>query len=198
MIRLDPNLLRVGAMTLAAGLGAYAVRGWDGVARGLAVAADLLVMVGPAVVAGLALAAALRVLVPPGVLARWMGAESGARGLLLASLAGLIMPGGPLAAFPVVLVLAQAGADRGALITFVLSWALNGFQRIVIWELPVLGADFALLRFLVGLPLPFIAGWVARRLPIRWTLEDAPARGTRASDSPRGTRALDEPRGKQP
>jgi 3-oxoacyl-[acyl-carrier protein] reductase len=88
MIRLDPNLLRVGAMTLAAGLGAYAVRGWDGVARGLAVAADLLVMVGPAVVAGLALAAALRVLVPPGVLARWMGAESGARGLLLASLAG--------------------------------------------------------------------------------------------------------------
>jgi hypothetical protein len=34
---------------------------------------------------------------------------------------------------------------------------------------PLLGADFALLRFLCGLPLSVIAGAVARRIPIAWT-----------------------------
>jgi uncharacterized membrane protein YraQ (UPF0718 family) len=97
-----------------------------------------------------------------------MGAESGTRGLLVATLCGMAMPGGPMAAFPLVLVLAQAGADRGALIAFVTAWALNGFQRVLVWEVPLLGADFALLRFLCGLPLGVLAGLLARRVPIAW------------------------------
>jgi uncharacterized membrane protein YraQ (UPF0718 family) len=98
-----------------------------------------------------------------------MGAESGWRGLAIASLAGIATPGGPIAAFPLVLVLAQAGADRGALVAFTTAWALNGFQRILVWEVPLLGPEFALLRFLAGLPLPLLAGWIARLLPIAWT-----------------------------
>jgi uncharacterized membrane protein YraQ (UPF0718 family) len=116
-------------------------------------------------------------------MARWMGPASGMTGLALATLAGIATPGGPMAAFPLVLVLAQAGADRGAVIAFILSWALNGFARILIWEVPVLGPDFTLLRFLCGLPLPLLAGWIARRLPIAWTPEDSPGL---ASASARG------------
>lgn len=174
MLRRNLTLIIVALMTLASGLAAFALHGWPAVWRGVDAGWALLQMVAPAVVCGLVLSAALRQLVPPGALARWMGSESGLRGLVVATAAGLAMPGGPIAAFPVVLVLAQAGADRGALIAFVLSWALNGFQRIVIWELPVLGPDFAILRFLVGLPLPLIAGLIARRLPLSWTLADAP------------------------
>ncbi|HYF06891.1 MAG TPA: hypothetical protein VD970_04675, partial [Acetobacteraceae bacterium] len=78
-------------------------------------------------------------------------------------------PGGPMAAFPLVLVLAGAGADRGTLIAFISAWTLNGFQRVLVYEAPLLGVDFALLRLIASLPVPILIGWIARRVPIAWT-----------------------------
>jgi uncharacterized membrane protein YraQ (UPF0718 family) len=146
-----------------------ATQGPAAVDEALAKAWPLLLAVLPAMLAGLLLAGSLKQLIPPGALAQWMGADSGWRGLLVASGAGLLTPGGPMAAFPLVLVLARAGADRGALICYIISWGLNGLQRILVWEVPLLGADFAILRLLCGLPLGILAGLIARRLPIPWT-----------------------------
>jgi uncharacterized membrane protein YraQ (UPF0718 family) len=174
MFRRNATFLVISALTLASGTAVLLLRGRAAALHALQATWDLMLTVLPSILGGLLLSAALRRLVPPGALARWMGAESGLRGLLVATAAGMAMPGGPVAAFPVVLVLAQAGADRGALIAFVLAWSLNGFQRVVVWELPILGFDFALLRFLCGLPLPVLAGLFARWLPIRWTPADAP------------------------
>ena len=129
---------------------------------------ELFVFILPSLLAGLLLAAALRQLVSPGALARWMGAESGWAGLAVATLAGTLTPGGPMAAFPLVLVLAGAGADRGALVAYILSWSLNGFQKLLVYEMPLLGPDFAIMRTLLTLPMPMLAGYVARRLPIAW------------------------------
>ena len=61
-----------------------------------------------------------------------------------------------------------AGADRGALVAFILAWSLNGFQKLLVYEAPLLGLDFALLRTLITFPMPMIAGWLARRVPIAW------------------------------
>ena len=121
-----------------------------------------------AVIAVLLLAAALRQLLSPDALARLMGAESGIFGLFIATLVGTLSPGGPMAAFPLVLVLAGAGADRGALVAFILAWSLNGFQKLLVYEAPLLGLDFAMLRTLITFPMPMIAGWIARRVPIAW------------------------------
>lgn len=185
MLRRNATFLVIAALTLSAATAVWQLRGQAAVVHALLATWDLLVVVLPSILAGLLLSAALRQLVPPGALARWMGAESGLRGLLVATAAGMVMPGGPMAAFPVVLVLAQAGADRGALIAFVLAWSLNGFQRILVWELPILGPDFALLRLLCGLVLPLLAGQAARWLPIRWTPADAPGlQGTRPGPTP--------------
>jgi uncharacterized membrane protein YraQ (UPF0718 family) len=175
MLRRNLTLIMIIGMTLASALAVLLLRGPAAFEHALGAAGGLMLVVLPAVLCGLLLSAALRQLVPPGALARWMGAESGLRGLLVGTAAGMAMPGGPIAAFPVVIVLAQAGADRGALIAFVMAWALNGFQRILVWELPVLGADFALLRLLSGIALPVLGGFLARRLPIAWTIDDAPA-----------------------
>ncbi|MBU8544975.1 MULTISPECIES: hypothetical protein [Roseomonadaceae] len=174
MLRRNATFLVISALTLCSAIAVALLRGMGAVWHALDATWDLILTVLPSIIGGLLLSAALRQLVPPGALARWMGAESGIRGLLVATAAGMAMPGGPVAAFPVVLVLAQAGADRGALIAFVLAWSLNGFQRIVVWELPILGADFALLRLICGLPLPVLAGLFARWLPIRWDPADAP------------------------
>lgn len=174
MIRRHLTFFVICALTLCSGSAVAWLHGMEAVRRALGMSWTLIVTILPSILGGLLLSAALRQLVPPGALARWMGAESGLRGLLVATVAGMAMPGGPVAAFPVVLVLAQAGADRGAVIAFILAWALNGFQRILVWEWPILGGDFALLRLICGLPMPVLAGLIARWLPIRWAAEDAP------------------------
>ncbi|MFC7476810.1 permease [Dankookia sp. GCM10030260] len=178
-LRRHSSLLVILSIGLVSGSLVWVLHGPEAFRRALGVAFDVFLTVLPALLAGLLLAGSLKQLVPPGALAKWMGAESGTRGLLVATLCGMAMPGGPMAAFPLVLVLAQAGADRGALIAFIVAWALNGFQRVLVWEVPLLGADFALLRFLCGLPLSVVAGAVARRIPIAW-VPPGTSSGTRA------------------
>jgi uncharacterized membrane protein YraQ (UPF0718 family) len=168
LLRRHATLLGLLAVAILAGGLVLGLQGRDAFAAALGGAGGVLLAVLPALVAGLLLAGSLGQLVAPGALAAWMGAEAGWRGLLVASLAGVATPGGPMAAFPLVLVLARAGADRGALVCFVVSWSLNGLQRVLVWEVPLLGADFALLRFLCGLPLGVLAGLLARRVPIAW------------------------------
>ena len=55
------------------------------------------------------------------------------------------------------------------LIAYAGGWALLGVQRILIWELHLLGPDFAITRYLISIPLPILAALLARR--IRFDLE---------------------------
>jgi hypothetical protein len=54
------------------------------------------------------------------------------------------------------------GADAGAVVTFIVSWTLIGYTRALIWELPFFGSDFVIWRIVQALPLPIIAGLLAR------------------------------------
>ena len=49
-----------------------------------------------------------------------------------------------------------AGADAGALIAFIASWSLLGFNRLIVWELPLLGVEFTAIRYVACLPLPIL------------------------------------------
>jgi uncharacterized membrane protein YraQ (UPF0718 family) len=163
--RRHANLLFILGLCAASALACFALKGTEGLINGLARARDLAAVILPVILPALLLAGLVQAGVARERITRWLGAQSGLRGLLLATLAGIATPGGPMAAFPLVLALAAGGADRGALIAYVTAWALNGFSRILVWELPVLGPEFAALRFLASLPLPVIAGLIARRLP---------------------------------
>jgi len=162
------SILVVASLSAASGLACWAIKGSDGVAQALAVAWGLFLTILPVLGAALLLAGFVQAGVAKETIARWLGAESGLSGLAIATLAGAATPGGPMAAFPLVLALAAGGADRGALIAYVTAWSLNGFQRILVWEVPILGPEFAALRFVASLPLPLVAGLLARRLP-GWT-----------------------------
>lgn len=162
------SLIVVAALSAASGLACWIIKGNDGVAQALAIAWSLALTILPVLGAALLLAGFVQAGVAKEMIGRWLGAESGFRGLVVATLVGAATPGGPMAAFPLVLALAAGGADRGALIAYVTAWSLNGFQRILIWEIPILGPEFALLRFAASLPLPILAGLMARRLPA-WT-----------------------------
>jgi uncharacterized membrane protein YraQ (UPF0718 family) len=96
------------------------------------------------------------------VIRRWVGTESGVKGILIATIAGIIMPGGPFAIFPIAGAFVAVGADVSAAITLITSWTLLGINRAVVWEMPFFGIEFVGWRTLAALPLPIIVGLTAR------------------------------------
>ena len=132
---------------------------------------DLFIDILPKVLAACLIAAFVAVLMPREVVLRWVGAEFGFLGLVIATIAGIIVPGGPITVFPIAAAFVAIGADVGATIAFVTSWTLLGYGRALVWELPFFGIDFMLWRGLVALPLPVVAGllgrWIADLFPIR-------------------------------
>ncbi|HUD96452.1 MAG TPA: hypothetical protein VMO24_02845 [Woeseiaceae bacterium] len=154
----------------------YAVLGADAFATGAERDKEWLFDLLPRVIAAQVAAGFIWVLVPRDKMTALVQRNSGGRGLLLAMFAGLIMPGGPASAFAFLAILAAAGADRGILVTYITSWALLGIQRIVVWDIPFMGMEFSLLRFVISVPLPIVAGLIARRLPYATTIENDPAK----------------------
>ena len=72
-----------------------------------------------------------------------------------------LIPGGPYASFPLVLTFLKAGAGPAQMVALITSWAVLAFHRVVMWEVPVLGARFALIRTLASVGLPLLAGLLA-------------------------------------
>jgi uncharacterized membrane protein YraQ (UPF0718 family) len=116
------------------------------------------------VAAGCLIGAFLARLLPRELVAKWIGAESGFVGLVIATLLGAALPGGPVTIYPVASALLLVGADIGATIAFITSWTLIGYTRALVWEIPFFGLDFVIWRTLISLPLPVITGLLARLL----------------------------------
>ncbi len=111
------------------------------------------------------IAAFVQVLLSRDKVARYVGETAGDKAIYIGTVAGGLTPGGPMTSFPLVQSLQQAGTGRPALVAYVTSWSTMGFQRILNWELPLLGPDLTLLRLAASLPLPIIAGFTSRLLP---------------------------------
>lgn len=116
----------------------------------------------PKVLAGCLIGAFVTLVLPRELVARWVGHESGFPGLLIAAFFGFILPGGPITIYPVAGAFLVMGADAGAVVTFIVSWTLIGYNRALVWELPFFGYDFVIWRIVEALPLPIIAGLLAR------------------------------------
>ena len=154
-------------IAIAVVVGAVVVYWRDGQARFLEILfSDLTLFVDilPKVLAACLIAAFVAVLMPRAVVVRWVGAESGWLGIIIATLAGAICPGGPITIFPIAAAFVAIGADTGAAIAFITSWTLLGYARILVWELPFFGGEFVIWRTVISLPLPIVAGFLARFL----------------------------------
>src|SRR6266702_7879527 len=112
----------------------------------------------PKMAAGCLVSAFVTRLLPREVVARLVGTESGMLGLLIATLMGAALPGGPLTIYPVAGAFLVLGADAGTAIAFITAWNLLGYNRALIWEMPFFGPEFVGWRIIVALPLPILAG----------------------------------------
>ncbi len=100
-------------------------------------------------------------LIPTDIIVRYLGSGSGVTGIIVGSLAGLMIPSGPVIAFATAAALAAGGASVPALIAFLTGWSVFAAHRVIIFEIPLLGSHFVRLRMLSVLPLPILAGCVA-------------------------------------
>ena len=156
----------VAGLTVSSGVACYMIKGPEAFFATFKTDLELVALIVPRLGAALLIAAAIQVLLPRDKVARWLGDEAGLKGMVLATGAGMVTPGGPMTSFPVVNALHEAGTGRRALVAYLTSWSTQGFQRILMWELPLMGFEFATFRFLVSLPLPIIAGVISRYVPI--------------------------------
>lgn len=124
----------------------------------------------PVFAVALPMAALLAELIPADAAVGWIGPDSGIGGILLASFAGGLLPGGPFVTFPLVLAFAKAGAGVPQMAALVTGWSVFALHRIISWEAPLLGWRFVALRLLAAFPLPVAAGLLAdaavRLLPV--------------------------------
>ena len=169
----DVGLLVVASVAITAGALCYALKGPDVFLATLQDDLGLLLSILPKVLAGVLLSGLLRVLLPQDKVARWMGARSGLRGLVLAGLAGALLPGGPMMAFPLTVALGAAGADIGTATAFIAGWGLLNVQRTLVWEMSFFTHDFVYLRYGLSLLVPVLLGLAARLVFGRAKIEDA-------------------------
>ena len=114
----------------------------------------------PRLIPALILAGLLQVLVPQETVARYFGRAGGMKAILVASLAGVLTPGGPMISVPLMVVLANSGAGLPSLVAYMTAWSLFGVQRIIAWEAPLLGWKFVAVRVIPSLIFPVVAGWL--------------------------------------
>lgn len=150
---------------LVTGIACYFVFGADAFRTALAEDATLVGFLVPKLGAAVLIAAFVQALVPARFFARHMGHDAGLKGMAIASAAGTVTPGGPMTSFPLVTLLRDSGTGIGALVTYVTAWTTTGLQRVFMWELPLMGPEFAIVRFLASTPLGIIAGILARLFP---------------------------------
>ena len=94
---------------------------------------------------------------------RWLGQDSGIKGILLACLGGGLIPGGPYAYYPIANALLNSGAGLGVLIAFVTAKNLWSVSRIPL-EIAILGTTITIRRYLITFLIPPIIGYLSDRL----------------------------------
>ncbi|HSH40671.1 MAG TPA: hypothetical protein VK973_00925 [Arenicellales bacterium] len=147
---------------MLAGLALYAqLRQPDAHGVAMARGRDQLRALAPRIPFALVAAECLGRLLPREHVAAWLGADAGLPGIVIGSVVGWLLPGGPMVAFPLAIALSRAGAEQAPLVALITAWALLAINRTLLFEVPLMGTRFTLARIAVSAPLPVLAGVLA-------------------------------------
>ncbi|HPG24714.1 MAG: hypothetical protein H6748_20935 [Spirochaetaceae bacterium] len=159
---LDQNFWIVFGLLCVLAVVAFVRGGAPLVGEGLGSGARLFARMGLVLFLSFLVAGLAETLLPRAWISSALGEDSGWKGLLLASAAGIVTPAGPFVSMPLAVGMLRAGASPAAVVTFLAAWALLAMHRLIAWEIPFLGAPFAITRWLLCLLLPVAVGAVAR------------------------------------
>jgi len=127
---------------------------------GLKSTLNMTVQILPLLIFAFVVAGMVQVLLPQELISRWIGAESGLRGIFIGTIAGAFAPGGPYVSLPIAAGLLRSGAGVGTMVAFLTGWSLWAVSRLPM-EVGILGWKFTLIRLASTFFFPPIAGLVA-------------------------------------
>ncbi|MBC8429582.1 MAG: permease [Dehalococcoidia bacterium] len=127
---------------------------------GLKSAGGLLMQILPLLVFAFIVAGMVQTLVPTEMISKWIGTESGFRGILIGTVVGGFMPGGPYISLPIAAGLLRVGASVGTMVALLTGWSLLAFTRLPL-EVGIMGWQFTLIRLACTFIFPPIAGLIA-------------------------------------
>lgn len=139
------------------GIFAYLQAGWNLVQAGFLQGIKILWRELPLLAAAFLTAGFLQALVKKEFINRWLGADAGIKGILLACLGGGLIPGGPYAYYPIASALLKSGAGLGVLIAFVSAKNLWSVSRLPL-EFAILGSTITIRRYLITFLIPPLMG----------------------------------------
>jgi uncharacterized membrane protein YraQ (UPF0718 family) len=117
---------------------------------GLKAALNMTFDVLPLLIFAFIVAGMVQALLPPDQVSKWVGEESGLRGIFIGAAAGGFSPGGPFVSLPIAAGLLRTGASAGTVVAYLTGWSL--------WAVARLPMEVGILIF------PPIAGVVAQLL----------------------------------
>lgn len=127
---------------------------------GLKAALHTTIQILPLLIFAFIVAGMVQVLLPREVVSKWVGAESGIKGIFIGTIAGALTPGGPYVSLPLAAGLLRAGAGIGTMVAFVTAWSLWAAARLPM-EVGIMGWKFTLIRLASTFFFPPIAGLIA-------------------------------------
>ncbi|MCK4830292.1 permease [bacterium] len=130
---------------------------------GLKSAMNMTVGILPLLISAFIVAGMIQVLLPQELISKWVGVESGMRGIFLGTVAGALTPGGPYVSLPIVAGLLRSGASTGTMVAYLTGWSLWAVSRLPM-EVGILGWKLTLIRMASTFFFPPIAGLIAQAL----------------------------------
>lgn len=149
-------------LVMAATLFTVAYRRKDGShIRGLKAGKKMFTSLIPLLLMAFMIAGLIQVAIPPEIIRSWLGEEAGLRGILIGTVAGALIPGGPYVSLPIIAAIYHAGASIGTAVSIITGWALLGVGQLP-FELALIGPRFMAVRLITVFTVPPIAGIAAQ------------------------------------
>ena len=136
----------------------YRQHGKEGLKSGLLGTIKTVTFVAPFIFLGVVLAGLIEVVLPQDLISEWMGEESGMTGVLIGTVVGVLIPGGPYVVVPLIASVMETGAGIGPAAAFFTAWGVIPLTRTFVWEIPFLGVPFTAARLIVNLGFPVVVG----------------------------------------
>jgi uncharacterized membrane protein YraQ (UPF0718 family) len=134
------------------------------VVKSVEVGGSSLVRISLLLLSGMFLGSFVGTFLPKEFVSQLLGQESGFYGILLGTIFGSAMPGGPYVLFPIVSSLYSSGASVPPLIAMIFAWQCISLTRIPTdlgYLAVVEGERLVWMRVILGIPVPIIAGFLA-------------------------------------
>ena len=160
--KLDVNLVILATIVLIAVVATLLKGGWQLTVLGFMQAGELIQRVWLYLLLGLILGGLVQKLTPSALIARWLGRTSGIKGIITGSYIGILLPMGPYAHMPIIAAIYRAGAGVGPIIALYTGRAMLSPLLLVIWQIPFLGMEIPMARYIACLLLPPMIGLAGR------------------------------------